>query len=113
MPALKLHTDLPPDEQSKAAPFHDLCPLRLALTAPSGPLPLVCMKGLLNAYNRAQTHERGAAPALFLTDNFVAILIIFLWARIGKWLVHHQAYWLGLEVTASGSAPNEDANCLL
>ena len=71
--ALKLHTDLLPDQQSKAAPFHDLFPFHPAITGPSGPWSLVHMKGLLDAYNWAQspgivkeTRERGAVPALHI-----------------------------------------------
>ena len=116
--ALYLHTALPANAQSKAAPVHDLFPFHLAITGPSGPWPLVHIRGLLDAYNWAkspslvdETRRVGFLPAFFLTDYSIAIYVLSLRARIGKWLVDHQEYWLGLEFTATGLAPNKDPDC--
>ena len=110
--ALELHAGLPPNRQSTAAPVHDLFPFHLAITGPSGPWPLVRIKGLLDAYNWAhspnlvkETRERGDVPALFLTDECVDLYAIVVRARIGEWLVKHEAYWLGIPFTATGVVP--------
>ena len=110
--ALELHEALPPNRKSKAAPVHDLFPFHLAITGPSGPWPLVRITGLLDAYNWAhspnlvqETRDHGDVPALFLTDECVALYSIVLRARIGEWLAHHRAYWLGIEFTATGVVP--------
>ena len=114
--ALELHEGLPPNVQSKAARVHDLFPFRLAITGPSGPWPLVRIKSLLDAYNWThspnlvqKTRDRADIPALFLTNECVRLYAIVVRARIGDWLVNHQAYWLGLEVTATGLAPDPGA----
>ena len=110
--AKKLHDDLPPHRQSKAAPLHDLFPFRLAITGPSGPWPLAHIRGLLEAYNwvhspRLQqcSRNRGDVPTIFIAPCQNYIYDVYLRARIGEWLVNHQAYWLGLEFTATGLAP--------
>ena len=112
MKALELHAALPPNLQSKAVPVHDLFPFHLAITGPSGPWPLVRIKGLLDAYNWAhspnlvqETRDRGDIPSLFLTEECVALYAIVVRANIGEWLVHHHAYWLGIKFTATGVVP--------
>ena len=114
--ALELHEALPLDKKSKALRVHDLFPFHLSITGPSGPWPLVHIRGLLDAYNWThspdlvqKTRYRGDIPPLFLTDECVRLYAIVVRARIGDWLVNHQAYWLGLEFTATGLAPDPGA----
>ena len=119
--ALELYTALPSSAQSKAAPVHEtLFPFHLGITGneahitkltnkmlasrrvivegDSGPWPLVRIKALIDAYHWAhssthinQARGAGTVPAIFLTEDCIALYVIVLRAKIGLWLVQHEA----------------------